>query len=194
MYLEREEWRDIKGFERLYQVSNLGNVRRMECDITYNNGTVHHYKEQILTLHKHQFGYMRVPLWKENKVRKFFVHRLVAEAFLSNPNNLPFVNHKDENKTNNRVDNLEWCTASYNQRYGTCIQRRVEKERIPVNQYTKNMEFIKEWYSMAEASLYYTGRNSSHIGECCRYELPQAYGYIWRFVNDQTQYIDQPLF
>lgn len=185
MYLEEEEWRDIKGFEGLYQVSNLGNVKRLKsywCK-----------KERIVKQSPNNQGYLRLTLCKNNVKYPKRVHRLVAEAFLPNPDNLPQVNHKDENKLNNRVDNLEWCTAQYNINYGTCVQRTAEKNRIKVNQYTKNMEFIREWHSITDAAHSFNAK-CGNISKCCKHRLPQAYGYIWRYIDDPTQYIDQPLF
>lgn len=108
---KNEEWRAIKGYEGLYEVSNTGKIRN------YN-------RRKELSLKKDK--YLRVGLHKNNKQKFLTVHRLVAEAFLSNPQNLPQVNHKDENKLNNNVDNLEWCSAKYNINYGT-HKNRVSK-------------------------------------------------------------------
>ena len=110
-----EEWRDIKGYEGLYQVSNLGRVRS---------------KRKILKGTPDKDGYLRVALCK-NGTRKYFgIHRLVAIAFIYNANNYPCVNHKDENKTNNRVKNLEWCTIAYNNCYGNRLKRVSEANKI----------------------------------------------------------------
>ena len=119
-----EEWRDIEGYEGLYQVSNLGRVKSLARVVMRSDGKPNTVNEKILKdgITK---GYCAVVLCKDRKKKMYKVHRLVAMAFLSNPHNLPEVNHKDENKKNNRVDNLEWCTSLYNNNYGTCIQRRV---------------------------------------------------------------------
>lgn len=109
-----EEWKDIKGYENKYQISNLGRVKALDYRRTG--------KEQIISI-KNNKGYSEVALWKDSKRKMFMVHRLVAQAFIPNPNNLPQVNHKDENKTNNIVENLEWCTQSYNNSYGTRLER-----------------------------------------------------------------------
>ena len=99
-----EEWKNVIGYEGLYEVSNTGNVRNVK-------------RNTLLRLSKNQ-GYIQVWLYKNGIRAGLKVHRLVAEAFLPNPDNLPQVNHKDEDKTNNRVENLEWCTAKYNTNYG----------------------------------------------------------------------------
>ena len=112
-----EIWKDIEGYEGLYQVSNLGRVKSFP-----RKGT-HTTKERILKLTKSNKNYVIVIL-KNNYIQKAkSVHRLVAEAFIPNPNNLPQVNHKDENKLNNKVDNLEWCDNIYNCNYGTRNKR-----------------------------------------------------------------------
>lgn len=122
-----EEWRSIKGFEGYYEVSNLGRVRSLDRYVTCNNG-VNVYnrfkKGVILKTGVKGGGYLFVGLHKDGcKTIEPSVHRLVAEAFIPNPENLPEVNHKDENKTNNSVDNLEWCTRAYNTNYGTRGER-----------------------------------------------------------------------
>ena len=106
----KEIWKDIKGYEGLYQVSNLGRVKSLSRK--------NHPKEEFRNLITNSKGYLIVNLLKNNKGKTNKVHRLVAEAFIPNPNNYPQVNHKDENKTNNHVDNLEWCTNKYNSNYG----------------------------------------------------------------------------
>ena len=114
-----EEWRDIEGYEGLYQVSNLGRVKSLNC--RGHKGCI-----GILTPRFDGKGYEMVALYKEGKARNTKVHRLVAQAFIPNPNNYPQVNHKDEDKTNNCVDNLEWCDTQYNNTYGTRIERMLK--------------------------------------------------------------------
>lgn len=113
-----ELWKDIEGYPG-YQVSNLGRVR------SNNYGRINY----VLKLRVDKDGYYRVMIKKDKKDKLFGVHRLVALTFISNPNNYPCVNHKDENKQNNCVDNLEWCTVQYNDTYGTARQRAAEKTR-----------------------------------------------------------------
>ena len=111
-----EEWRDIRGYEGRYQISSFGRVKSLKD----NKGN---YREKILDLKPNKRGYIRVTLYREGKSKSFQVHRLVAIHFIPNPNNYSQVNHKDENKQNNKVDNLEWCTQKYNLNYGTRNQR-----------------------------------------------------------------------
>lgn len=119
-----EQWKDIKGHEGLYEVSNFGNVRSLDRVIrAKHNGTMLR-KGRILTpFYEEKKGYYQVSLSKDGKNKKHRVHRLVASAFLDNPHNYTDVNHKDEVKTNNNVDNLEWCTRKYNNNYGTKPER-----------------------------------------------------------------------
>ena len=123
MLLPKQIWKDIAGYEGLYQVSNTGKVRSLDRVITYKNGRQVFYKSKILKQYLGKDGYMYVHLYKDKKNKRCVVHRLVVQAFLENPNNWPQVNHKDENKTNNAVCNLEWCTAKYNSNYGTRRER-----------------------------------------------------------------------
>lgn len=116
---EIEIWKDIEGYEGLYQVSNMGNVK----SLNYKRSG----KERLLKPRKNKLGYMFVGLYKDNKPKNFRVHRLVAMTFLENPNNLSCVNHKDENPSNNHVDNLEFCTHEYNMNYGTIKERKSKK-------------------------------------------------------------------
>lgn len=118
-----EEWREIEGYEGLYQVSNIGKVKSLSRIAIDRRGIPHYVNERILKQTFDKDGYCLVGLHKDGKIKSGKVHRLVASAFVDNPHNLPEVNHKDENKSNNNVDNLEWCTSKYNINYGTCLDR-----------------------------------------------------------------------
>ena len=133
-------------------------------------------------------GYERVHLYKDKKGKYFKIHRLVAMAFIPNPDNLPQVNHRDENKTNNRVDNLEWCTQEYNLNYGTATRRTQlantnGKLSKPVLQYTLEGIFIKEWKSTMDVQRN-LGFYQSSISECCRNIRKTAYGYLWKYKKE----------
>ena len=129
-----EEWKEIPGYEGLYEVSNMGNVRNVR-------------RNTLLRLSKDCYGYTQVSLYKNSIRTGLRVHRLVAQAFLSNPDNLPQVNHKDEDKSNNRVDNLEWCDSKYNLNYGTA-RIRSRNTNIKNGYWTglSNEEYRKEYY------------------------------------------------
>ena len=171
-----EIWKDILGYEGLYQVSNFGRVKSLER-IDYLG---HHRKEKILKIQKTDKRYYRVGLTDKNKKRKiFFVHRLVAEAFIPNSYNLPFINHKDENPSNNIYTNLEWCTQLYNNCYGNRIEKVIEKQSKPVLQYDLNGNLIKEWKSLHEAEKF--GYDRCSIKRCNKGERKTHKGSIWKY-------------
>ena len=177
----------------------------------YPNYTI--FKDgRILNTKKNRFlkpivqanGYTHVELFNEHGSKQFTVHRLVASAFIENPNNYPVINHKDENHSNNHASNLEWCTHKYNQNYGTCIQRRVahtdyqsekrkqicrengKKRGKTVCQYSKDGILISRYDSTMDA-FRKTGINPSHIGECCRGKRYKTVGgYIWKYENERN--------
>ena len=167
--MKNEVWKDIKGYEGHYQVSNNGRVKSLKQG-----------KEKILKPVRDTKGYLAVQLCKNGEIKRCFVHRLVAQTFIQNPNNLPHINHKDEVKTNNSVQNLEWCSAKYNNNYGTHNQRVAEKRSKPVLQYTLDGKFVKEWKSQSdvERNLGYSQRN---ISACCRGKYKSLYGYVWKY-------------
>ena len=118
-----EIWKDVKGFEGFYQVSNLGRVRSLDRISVSENRSAQKIKGTIKKVKVGKNGYYMVMFYKDSKYKCAYVHRLVAQAFIPNPDNLPQVNHKDEIRTNNCVDNLEWCDSKYNNNYGTKIDR-----------------------------------------------------------------------
>lgn len=164
----KEMWKDIKNYENLYQISNTGKVHSVRNDIDIkpfiNNN-----------------GYYEIVIKKDKKQKHFRVHRLVAQAFISNLNNLPQVNHIDGNKLNNNVNNLEYCTQSENMRHAAknnLLHNKGKKTKI--NQYDLNGNFIKTWNSMKEIENEY---NVSHttIRFCCKGKNKTSKGYIWRY-------------
>lgn len=178
--MNKEEWRDVLGYEGLYQVSSYGQVRSLNYK---NTGKVQIRKPFIA-----KNGYVSVSLCKNGKYTNHYVHRLVATAFIPNPYNLPQVNHKSEVKTENLVENLEWCCRSYNMAYGTGHERSAAKQTGRTNthgsktvaQYTLDGELIQVFPSASEVKRL-LGYNRGRICECARGECKQAYGYKWAY-------------
>lgn len=167
-----EIWKNIKNYEGIYQISNLGKIKN---------------KEKILKQYVKK-GYYTIGL-RKNGLRKFYqVHRLVAQAFIENKDNLPQVNHIDENKLNNNVDNLEWCTVSYNNCYGTRLKRVYEnnKSRKPVVFYDLKNNVVKEFSSIMEAHRI-TKINTSCIVHSCKNKDIKPRKYIWRYKSEVMQ-------
>ena len=168
-----EIWKDKKDYEGHYQVSNFGRVKSIKFG-----------KEIILKQHINiKGGYYYVCLLKNGKHKNYYVHRLVAQAFIDNPNNLPEVNHKDECKTNNVVSNLEWCDRKYNHNYGTINERISQSQSKPVLQYDLNGNLIKEWKSINECGR--NGFNQGDICKCCNGKRKTAKGFIWVYKNEE---------
>jgi hypothetical protein len=179
----REEWKEISGYEGRYMVSNLGNVVSCERYVKVGGGGQRLVKEKILKQTKCPGGYNEVNLWKDNSRKMFLVHRLVAEAFLENKNKLPEVNHKDENKENNCVENLEWCTSKYNANYGTRNKRMVKQKSLkPVVMLDVNGIELKRFASLGDASRE-TGFGISSIIRVCKGRQKTSMGYKWRYIG-----------
>ena len=170
----KEEWRDIIGYEGYYQVSNLGRVRGI--DRIDSSGRL--IKGKIKNIRHTHDGYCITSLSKNNIKKNYRVHRLVAQAFIPNPNNLPEVNHKDENKDNNAVDNLEWCDGKYNVNYGTGIERRIKKQGKPVIAINKENGLILTFDNMSEASRI-LNINRSNLTAVINKNNRTAGGYYW---------------
>ena len=163
-----EEWKDIADYEGIYQVSNLGRVKSL--------GNNKSRQEKILKLQLHRTGYLLVKLCKEGKKRNYKVHRLVAQAFIPNPDNKSQVNHRDENKSNNKVENLEWMTCKENINHGTRTSRTC-KPICGINIKTnKRIEFP----STAEAGR--SGFDPCHIVNCLKGRRKTHKGHRWFYI------------
>lgn len=158
--MQEEVWKDIIGYEGLYQVNNYGYIKKLSYEYVDSHGTGRHrvFPEKFVTIQLSKNGYCVVDLYKNCERKRYYVHRLVAEAFIPNTKNLPCINHKDEIKTNNNVTNLEWCDWSYNNSYGTNRVRMVETRRKN-NTYNVSNETRKKL--SANNSRYWLGKKRS---------------------------------
>lgn len=186
MVNSKEIWKDIQGYEGLYQISNFGHVRSLKRFAKSKSHSKRTVNPRLLKGGLDVDGYHLVSLYKKGKKKTFKVHRLVAKAFIPNPNRYSQVNHKDENKHNNCVNNLEWCNCKYNINYGTGISRRNfsntnGKHSKLVGQFNLNGKLIKRWPSAAEAGRH--GFNANHIRECARGVLKTSRGFIWKYIK-----------
>ncbi len=163
----KEIWKDIPDYEGLYQISNLGNVRSIKNDI------------YTLKQNDDGKGYKKVRLCKNGKIKSFRVHRLVAQAFIDNPNNYPEVNHKDYNRSNNAIYNLEWSNRKDNMEYSVKANRFHNKPVI-----CKNNNTVIIFNSIEEASCK-TGVDRTNIGRCCNNKRKKAGGYNWAFLKGE---------
>lgn len=183
----KEIWKDIKEYYGLYQVSNMGNVK----SLNYR----HTGEEKILRPMVIRNGYLIVTLYKNGKRKMLTVHRLVLMTFapINNMDKLD-VNHRDENKKNNNLDNLEWCNRSYNINYGTRTQRFAQSKSIPVVQLDPNTNKVVNVYCSAmEAEK--QGFHQSAIIHCCKNKFNRPgnniyKGYKWQYMSDYIKSID----
>lgn len=185
--LQFEEWRPVVGYEGYYEVSSFGRVRSVERLVERSSHKMK-LKSYILVQRQQPNGYLKVSLCKDAKHKSFWVHRLVAQAFIPNPHNLSCINHKTECKTFNHFSALEWCDREYNNVYGTVVERRAEKQSRKVIQYTLNGEFIKEWPSAMEIERQ-LGFDNTQIGNCCKHKpkYHTAHGFKWEYAENNEQ-------
>lgn len=175
-----EIFKDIQGYEGLYQVSNYGNVKALKKEQKMPTGGIYYRKEKILSSNITYNGYLNVRLFKEGskgKGKGFGIHRLVAKAFIPNPKNLPQVNHIDGNKQNNYVDNLEWCDASFNQEHA--LKERLKKVH-KVEQYDLNGNYIKTWNSIKDITTEFKVSHVAIISNI-KGKTNSCKGYKWKY-------------
>ena len=180
-----EEWRPVIGYYGLYEASNMGRVRALK----WHRGNITH----ILKPCKDSSGYYQVALYKDGTRKLKMVHRLVAEAFIPNPNNYPCINHKDYDTTNNCVDNLEWCSYSYNNNYGNGPQKRRntllnrKDHSKPVCQYSLDGKLIKTYPSIKEAARQINGNEGTISSLCNNYKWRRTYkNFKWGFEKERV--------
>lgn len=181
-----EEWRDIKDYEGFYQISNLGRVK------SFKNKK----HPKLLTICMDSSQYLYVGLSLHGKTKNHRIHRLVAQAFIPNPENKPQVNHKDEDKTNNKVENLEWMTAKENANYGTRIQRIIPKMKKSLTGRTLTREHVqkmgKKVVCLETGEIFDStmdvernkGIAHNSISKCCKGKANIAGGFHWSYVNE----------
>lgn len=173
--MEQEIWKDIKGYEGLYKISNTGKVLSLRTG-------------KIRATCVNNSGYEITHLYKDAVDTSCTIHKLVAQAFVPNPNNFPEINHLNENKVDNRAENLEWCSRRYNQVYSGNIEKWTKagalgskaKKSKRVYQFTLEGDFIKEWFSAREAQAE-LGIKRTGIGKCCLGKYKQCGGFLWSF-------------
>lgn len=192
----KELWKDIPSYEGLYQISNLGRVKSLSKfhKISKDYSSIGYWsKERILKNIEDKQKYFMVKLSKNGKLKNYRVHRLVAQLFVENPNNLSQVNHKDGNKHNNCFNNLEWCTCKDNIRhawinglnYNTEHQYLLGKSKSKrVFQYTTNGDFVKDWESMTIVTKK-LGISTQSISKCCKGLIKTAGGFVWKYKNEK---------
>ena len=168
----KEIWKPIPGYENDYEVSNLGNVKTLK----YN-------KQHLLKPSTLKRGYQVVALYKNSKRKWFLIHRIVWIAFNGPIPKEYEINHKDENKLNNSLHNLELITPSENVNYGTRNERVRQKLNKRVQMLDNNGNIIKTFCSIKEASEYLGKKYCTHIGQCCQGKLKKACGYVWKYVD-----------
>ena len=191
--MKKEVFRDVLGYEGLYQVSNYGRVKSLERKNIFYCGLKKEHlerptKEKILNYNKSNRGYLQVCLTKDGKSKTYTVHRLVAKAFLPNLKNKRQVNHIDGNKENNSIDNLEWVTSSENNKHAFITGLNKPHNMRKVNQYDLQGNFIKQWNSITDF-LKENNLNlkNSNITTCCKDKRKNAYGFIWKYADEELQ-------
>lgn len=187
--MKEEQWKPIKGLEGYYEVSNQGRIRSLDRVLLGCYGSVQHKKGQLMKPINMPNGYLAQGFNYNGKHRQYYIHRLVAQAFIPNPNNLPEVNHKDEDKANNVVDNLEWCDRIYNIRYGKARAKIAQARRDgavrPVVQ-KDLMGTTLAVYRNSGVAMQSTGIDQSAILKVClkRDKFVTAGSFIWEFASE----------
>ena len=170
----KEIWKDVPNFEGLYQVSNTGKIKSFRKSTKYGSQPEYILKPSIANT-----GYAQVTLYDNARRKKLLIHRLVAEAFIPNPDNLPQINHKDEDRLNNCANNLEWCTAAYNNAYGTARIRGIDTRSKPVEQLTYDGKVIAIYRSARIASEILGMRKGTITNAIVN--KSQCKGFFWRY-------------
>lgn len=186
----KEEWKDIEGYEGIYQVSNLGRVKSLQRFVNNTHCSKRLIKESILSVKRESHQYDYISLYKNNKGKRAYIHRLVAQAFIQNPNNYTDVNHKNEVKRDNRVENLEWCDKKYNNNYGTGKRRMIESRNAhkkwnaerEIHMYDLNGVYVRSFRSVVEAARYFNC-SDSNIRPIIDKRHRSSFGYMFSSIK-----------
>lgn len=181
-----EVWKPIKGFEGLYEISNKGRVRSLGRCVKCKNGKVIKHNGRIMSpgeTHGYQFLYLSDA--STNRKERYYVHRLVAKAFIPNPECLPQINHKDECRSNNNVENLEWCDSKYNNSYGNHAKRAAEKLSIGIYMYDMFNGETRRYQSTAEVAKK-LNLDTGHVAKVLKGKSDNHKGYIFMYENEYS--------
>lgn len=178
--MEKEVWKDIVGYEGLYEVSSLGKIRSVDMPLIHKSGKIYIRKGRLIAQNKNHNGYLRVNLWSHNVIKSYFVHRIVYTAFNGQIPEGMQINHINECKTDNRLSNLNLMTPKENTNWGTGIARGRKKVKRPVIQYLIDNTPFMMYFSAADAE-YETKVQRTNIRKCCNGERLTAGGFKWRY-------------
>jgi hypothetical protein len=176
-----DDWKAVLGYEGLYVVNSCGVVKSLGRSLTRKDGRPYNREERVLTQHPDAKGYMKVHLCKDGKSKNAFVHRLVAQAFIPNPDNLPQVNHINEVKSDNRVENLEWVTCRENVNHGTGVFRNAIARSVPVVRISQDGG--TKWFRSASHAAEVMHIVSQGIQNCCAHRQKTYKGYRWEYAE-----------
>ena len=186
--MKNEVWKDVPNYEGIYKASNFGRIKMVKRTLIDSLGKKINKKEHILKPRTGNRYYM-IALYKNGKREDLLLHRVIAQTFIPNPENKPFVNHKDENCFNNCSDNLMWCTQKENMNWGTINERmsKNSKSKRKVNQYDMNGNFIKQWDCMTDFYKSKGLKLKTGIIECCKGRRQSHMGYKWKYADEDCK-------
>ena len=189
--MKNEVWKDIPNYEGIYKASNFGRIKMVKRTLIDSLGKKINKKEHILKPRTGNRYYM-IALYKNGKREDLLLHRVIAQTFIPNPENKPFVNHKDENCFNNCSDNLMWCTQKENMNWGTINERmsKNSKSKRKVNQYDMDGNFIKQWDCMTDFYKSKGLKLKTGIIECCKGRRQSHMGYKWKYADEKKKKIN----